>query len=407
MTNRYDVIIIGGGMVGLSTAYHLARRGARTLLLQADDLGGGSSAACSGRAQVAEGRLNPLNLRLITEGLTRLETLEEELGTAFEWRRTGFLALINSQHLWDEWTERSQILTAAGIPTEMLDQAALRNAEPHLNTAGFMGAAHAREGLLNPFLFCWAYAKAARRHGAALRPRTPVTGMRVEGRRVVAVETGAARYQADRVAIMCGAWTGRVARMAGVDVPIRHTHAEAFVTEPMALPLDNTIELANFYETIHGVEQAVSVGFSRDLRGALVVTEAVTQTAELHRKTAAWGLAGMAADLVKLYPALAGVRVVRAWGIPTPFSPDDEPLVGWLPGRDNLFVAAAFLETITAVPVVSDWMAGMILGEAIPADLSPFSPIRFSRCSGNVLCCRGEVTSPLQHKSLSDGLSND
>ena len=142
MTNRYDVIIIGGGMVGLSTAYHLARRGARTLLLQADDLGGGSSAACSGRAQVAEGRLNPLNLRLITEGLTRLETLEEELGTAFEWRRTGFLALINSQHLWDEWTERSQILTAAGIPTEMLDQAALRNAEPHLNTAGFMGAAH-------------------------------------------------------------------------------------------------------------------------------------------------------------------------------------------------------------------------------------------------------------------------
>jgi len=231
--------------------------------------------------------------------------------------------------------------------------------------------------------------------------------MRVEGRREVAVETGAARYQADRVAIMCGAWTGRVARMAGVDVPIRHTHAEAFVTEPMALPLDNTIELANFYETIHGVEQAVSVGFSRDLRGALVVTEAVTQTAELHRKTAAWGLAGMAADLVKLYPALAGVRVVRAWGIPTPFSSDDEPLVGWLPGRDNLFVAAAFLETITAVPVVSDWMAGMILGEAIPADLSPFSPIRFSRCSGNVLCCRGEVTSPLQHKSLSDGLSND
>jgi glycine/D-amino acid oxidase-like deaminating enzyme len=72
MGNRYDVIVIGGGMLGLSTAYHLARRGARILLVQADDLGGGTSAACSGRAQVAEGHLDPLNLRLVSEGLGRL-----------------------------------------------------------------------------------------------------------------------------------------------------------------------------------------------------------------------------------------------------------------------------------------------------------------------------------------------
>ncbi|MGD8491895.1 MAG: FAD-dependent oxidoreductase, partial [Anaerolineae bacterium] len=69
MSDRYDVVVIGGGMLGLSTAYHLARRGAHILLLQAGDLGGGSSAACSGRAQVAEGHLDPLNLRLIREGL--------------------------------------------------------------------------------------------------------------------------------------------------------------------------------------------------------------------------------------------------------------------------------------------------------------------------------------------------
>ena len=81
---------------------------ARLLLLQAGDLGGGTSAACSGRAQVAEGHLDSLNLRLIREGLARLETLEEELGTTFEWRRNGFLALINAQHLWDDWVTRAQ-----------------------------------------------------------------------------------------------------------------------------------------------------------------------------------------------------------------------------------------------------------------------------------------------------------
>src|SRR5512136_1023793 len=131
MTERYDVIIVGGGMLGLATAYHLARRGARTLVLEAGELGGGSSGPCTGRAQVAEGHLDPLNLRLIREGMARLETLEETLGTTFEWRRLGFLALIDSQHLWDEWTARAARLTAAGIPTEMLDRAALQEAEPY------------------------------------------------------------------------------------------------------------------------------------------------------------------------------------------------------------------------------------------------------------------------------------
>jgi glycine/D-amino acid oxidase-like deaminating enzyme len=177
---------------------------------------------------------------------------------------------------------------------------------------------------------------------------------------------------------MCGSWTPQVARLAGADVPLSHTHAEAFVTEPVSLTLNNTIELADFYERIHGRDQAVAVGFSRDLHGGLVITEAVAKTPELHRRTSSWGMAGMAADLIRLYPALAGVRALRAWGIPTSFTPDDEPLVGWLPGRDNLFVAAAFLETITALPVASEWMAEMILGGSPPVDLAPFAPDRFS-----------------------------
>ena len=131
----------------------------------------------------------------------------------------GFLALINSPHLWDEWMARAAQLTAAGIPTEMLDQAALREAEPCLKADGFLGAARAVEGLLNPFLFCAAYARAARRHGAQLRPRTPVTALRVAGARVAAVEAGGERFEADRVAVMCGAWTAPVVRLAGVDVP--------------------------------------------------------------------------------------------------------------------------------------------------------------------------------------------
>jgi glycine/D-amino acid oxidase-like deaminating enzyme len=177
---------------------------------------------------------------------------------------------------------------------------------------------------------------------------------------------------------MCGPWTARVAALAGANVPIHHTHAEAFVTEPVSLPLHHTIGLADFYETIHGKARAVSVGFHRDPNGSLVVTEAVTQTSEIHSRPSAWGISGIASDLLSLYPALAQAKVVRSWGVPTPYTPDDEPIIGWLPGRDNLFVAAGFLVTITAMPLLSEWMARLILGEQIGIDLELFSPARFA-----------------------------
>jgi glycine/D-amino acid oxidase-like deaminating enzyme len=107
------------------------------------------------------------------------------------------------------------------------------------------------------------------------------------------------------------------------------------------------------------------------------VTEAVEKTSKLHTNTNAWGLAGISVDLLKLYPGLVSTNIIRSWGIPTPFTPDEEPVIGWVPGCDNLFVAAGFIQTITSVPVVSPWMAQMILGNELPVDLSAFSPNRF------------------------------
>ena len=379
MTDNYDVIIIGGGMLGLSTAYQLGRLGARTLVLQADDIGGGSSAACSGRAQVAQGKLDPFNLAIIRDGIAQMDTLHEELGMGFEFRRNGFLALIDSQHYWDEWTARSQILSKAGIPTEVLDRTALQEAEPHLQINGYLGAAYAVEGQLNPFLYCWAFANAAQREGAILKPRTPVTRMHVERDQVIAVEAGGSRYSAETIAVMCGAWSAPVLQLAGADLPVRYTHAEAFVTAPVPLKFHNTVQLANFYELIHGQEQAVAVGFHQEHHGGLIVTEAVHTPAHLHTHTSAWGLAGIARDLMKLYPGLADTQILRAWGVPTPFTPDEEPLLGWVPDRSNLFCAVGFMQTITAIPIVSGWMANMITGETVPAELNAYDPARFKK----------------------------
>ncbi len=373
----YDVIIIGGGFLGVSTAYQLAKAGARTLLLEAGDIGSGTSGSCSGRAQVCEGHLDPLNIRLIRDGLKLHETLEEELGLAYEWRKAGLILLLRSEKLQQLWIERARILSSQGIPTEIIDVKSLQTAEPNLNTDGVLGAAYAVEGMLNPLRFTHAYAGAAERHGATLRRNARVTGMQVQNRKVTAVTTAAETFYADKVAVMAGAWEHLVTRLAGVEVPIRPIHAEAFITEPFPSMIFHNIELADSYEIINGKEKACTMGIHPEPNGSLGIAEAVTHTDELHKRASAWGICAMTANLVKLYPSLARVRVMRSWGRPTSFTPDEEPLVGWVPELDNMYVATSLVETITAVPVLSEWMAMMIRGETPPESLDQFSPARF------------------------------
>ncbi|PKO07226.1 MAG: hypothetical protein CVU41_02785 [Chloroflexi bacterium HGW-Chloroflexi-3] len=375
--NTFDVIIVGGGFLGLSTAYQLSKMGVKTLLLEAGDIGGGTSASCSGRAQTCEGHLDPLNIQIIRDGLARHETLEEELGAKYDWRKIGLFLLIKSEDLWQRWQERSAILTPAGIPTEVVDRAALQKAEPNMSTSHLLGAAYSVEGMLDPLKFSLAYAKAAQRQGAVILGRSKVNGFEVKNHLITAVKTKNTVYHAEKVSVMTGAWTSKVTRMAGVNVPVHFTHAEALVTERIPTMIFNNVELADFYETIHGKAKAVAIGVHPQLNGTLDISEAVTTTDKLNKGVSAWGVTSISKELVQLYPFLEKVRVVRTWGRPTSFTPDEEPLVGWVPEVDNLFVAASLVITITTVPLLSEWMALMLQGKTPPVSLEEYSPARF------------------------------
>ncbi|NPV55093.1 MAG: FAD-binding oxidoreductase [Anaerolineae bacterium] len=372
-----DVLVIGGGVVGLATTYHLAKAGAKVSLVTAGDIGDGASACNAGRTQVNEGNLDAFSLSVIVQSLERLAQLPDELGMDFGWRRIGYLCLISSEKEIHNWQQRCPALTAAGIPTEMMDLAQMRNAEPYLAQELLLGGAYTTEGLLDPFLYSHAFAFGARRLGARLFTHKPVTAMQVAGGRVMEVIAGGQRFTPGKVVVACGAWSGQVGALARAHIPVAFHHTEAFITEPLPPVVFNMIGIADFYEVIHSGDRAVPIGLGPYPNQTVLVAESVSYPPQPNRSASHWGLTALSAQLQRYYPSFGRFRVRRHWGTATPYSPDEHPILGRVQPLENLYTATGFQQTICITPVVTELLAQVVLEQEVPAELDAWSPARF------------------------------
>ncbi|MEJ5201372.1 MAG: FAD-dependent oxidoreductase [Anaerolineales bacterium] len=372
-----DVIVIGGGFSGVLLTYYLSVTGIRVVLLEAGSLGCGSSGACAGRVQLIESETEEY-LDLALSGFSRLAATREELEIDLEWELPGHITLLSTIEQWNAYQERVNCLQRKGIVAEMLDCGTLQKYEPALSVSGLLGAVYSQEAHLNPFNFLMGYANAARRSGATILTQTPVTGFQVENGTILTILSKREKFVADTVVLACGAWTGILAEWAGGELPMRFTHAEALVTEPIPRIIHHHVGMAGFYETVHGNKPTVTLGVGQHPNGTLVVSNAIQQSSEIDQASTAWGMPALSNALKKYFPALSQVRVMRTWAAPSPFLPDYLPAVGWLPGFENLFVLAGLHLAIPTVPILAEWSAKMVLErQEIPA-LSSFSPGRFT-----------------------------
>lgn len=373
----WDVVVVGGGLIGSAAAYHLARAGVRTLLVEQGDLASGASGANFGNVQVQDAEFG-LSLELTLQGYETFSSLEAELDCDLGYRRTGSLLLIENEQQWAAMARRAAGLQAVGVAAELLDRDQVCRLEPSLSPESVCGALyHANEGELNPFKLVHAYALRGRQHGLEVWTHTEVTKVCVQGERLTGVDTHAGHVAADGVVLAAGAWARRLAQTAGVDLPLQWVHGEALITEPLAPLTRHAISSAAFFEATEGSE-AQAVGFCLRQRpeGNVMIGEAAFVTGALGRRVTAPALPAIAREARRRFPALQQAAVVRGWAIPVAFAPDNRPLLGPVDGVAGLLVATGLKSTIILTPLVGTVVADTVTGHEMDPRLAEFSPSR-------------------------------
>ncbi|MEF8843235.1 MAG: FAD-dependent oxidoreductase [Haloarculaceae archaeon] len=370
-----DVVVVGGGIVGVASAYYLAERGADVTLLEKASLGSGSTDRAAGgiRAQFS----TTVSIELSKRSIDVWERFEEDFDTDLEYRRPGYMYVARTESTADRLRETVPFQNDRGVPSEFLAPEAATERVPGLRTEAYVGTAYCpTDGFADPHLGLQGFSQAAAEAGAEIRTGVEVTDLDVEGGHVT-VETTDGRYAPGYVVVAAGAWSPRVARMAGVDLPVSPRRRQAMVVDPElrvpeSTPLVTDLDAGCYFRPERD---------GKALLGGHFDEQDPEQDPDRYRTST---------DLdwtVEVLERASGVadyfgpdsEIVRGWAGLYAVTPDHHPIIE--ESRPGVVVATGFSgHGFMQSPATGQVVSELVLdGEARTVDVSPLGAARFER----------------------------
>ncbi len=375
------VVIIGGGIVGCSTAYHLAKLGVETVLLERQKLTSGTTFHAAGL--VGQLRSNANITQLLGYSVDLYNNIEDEVGLGTGWKMNGGLRLACNQERWTEVKRQATTAHSFGLEMELLTPREALDLWPLMNIDDLVGAAFMpTDGQANPADITMALAKGARMSGAKIFEDTKVTDLEMEGGVIKAVLTEKGRIECEKVVLCAGQWSRIFAARFGVNVPLVSMEHQYMVTEkiegmPANLPtLRDPDRLTYYKEEVGGL---VMGGYE-----ANPIPWAVNGVPKGFHYTLLDSNFDHFEPLMELalgrVPALENAGVRTLTNGPESFTPDGNFIIGEAPELRNFFVGAGF----NAFGIAAGGGAGMALAEWVkdgepPYDLWAADIRRFGR----------------------------
>ncbi|MFC8126299.1 NAD(P)/FAD-dependent oxidoreductase [Streptomyces sp. NPDC057302] len=372
-----DVVIVGGGVMGASIAFHLAEAGVRDIVVvERGELACGSSGKPIGgvRAQFSD----PLNIELGLRSLRAFQDFAHRPGADIRLDTVGYLFLLTGERQAARFAESVRLQNGLGVPSRMVDPDEARRLCPYLSTEGLVAAVHSpADGHARPGLVVHGYADAASRAGVRFATHTRVTGMGTTGDRVDAVHTDRGTVACSTVICTAGAWSGRIAAMVGVDLPVRPVRRQLAFTErlsPSAPRIPFTIDFTSS-AYFHNSDDGLLFGLADPRQADGFDTTWTPEWLDLFR------------DVVRhRAPALAAMAVTGGWAGLYEVTPDHNALIGRSGELPNFLYATGFSgHGFLQAPAVGEIVRDLHLEREPCVDVAPMSADRFRGGAGDAV----------------------
>lgn len=363
MAKKYDVIVIGGGIMGCCSAYELAKRGLKVALVEKRYIGDGPTGKSS--AIIRQHYSNEITARMALYSLGIFQNFADEIGDVCGFRRTGFVALVAAKdHAGLEANVKFQ--KGLGIKTELMSPEALREILPGLETTDLVTAAYEPEsGYADAYLATNAYAQAAKRSGAGIFVKTNVEGIRFENDRVAGIDSSKIRLDAPKILCCTGAWTAAVAKLVGVDAPINACRVQvAYFRRPDGSEAQHPV-VADFINASYFRSEAGNLTLAGlvDPSEANAIVDPDNYNEELDYEF----VSDVGKRLIRRYPAMEMAGSAGGYASLYAVTPDWHPVIDEVPEGSGFYICSGFSgHGFKLGPAVGVMAADMIVAETRP-----------------------------------------
>ena len=372
LKDSYDVVIIGGGVHGLSTAYYLGQMGITNVaVLDKDYLGGGASARST--AIIRSNYLTAEAIPFFRESHKLYQGLASELGFNLLFDEMGRLDIGHSESSVYWLRLRAEFNQLLGVDSRIIGPAEIKEIVPPIDLREgkplpIMAALyHPPAGVVRHDAVVWGMGRGADRAGVELHPFTEVTGITRENGRVTGVETPSGRVGAGTVVSATAGWTSTITAMVDLDVPIVTFPLQACVTEPVKPYVHTTISSADLHVYVYQTD-----------RGELVIGGPVDPYSTYSQKSTLDMLHELAASTLELLPELRDIKILRQWAGLCDMTPDYAPIMGKVDGLDGFILNCGWgTWGFKAAPASGKTTAELIATGRTPELIENFSLHRF------------------------------
>jgi sarcosine oxidase subunit beta len=367
---KANVVIIGGGVMGTSTAYHLAKRGCQdVVLVEKKQLASGSTGLSAGGIRLQFSI--EANIRLSMESLQVFEHFADEFEAEIDFRQHGYLFLASEPEDWAEFQANVVVQQRMGVPVRLLSPAEIDELAPYLYLDDMVGGTFCpRDGYADPYSVAMGFAKQARRLGVEIREETEALDIEVSEGKVRAVVTNQGEIATPVVVNVAGPWAAQVGGMAGLELPVAPYRRQVFVTAPFdELPKQTPLV----------IDFAPSFYFRREGASILMGMTDHEEPPSFNTNFDLEFLVRTAEKAAHRVPVLDRADFMRGWGGLYAITPDNNPVIGQdIGGVEGFYCAVGFSgHGFQQSPAVGRILADLITSGQTDFDLGPFQLERF------------------------------